>query len=172
MLLAVFGGLAFATVDTAEQAAAKQLIDSNASCGSLGDSQLELIGEYFMEQVHPGEAHELMHRMMGLADNSAEEKAFHISLAKTMYCGQGSGFGMMGMMPMMMGGYYGGGMMSRGMMGYGTGGSLPGGVMGYGYSPPFGWSLSDVLVAILLIGLIVLVYAHAWKALREGKGKK
>ncbi|MEM2138170.1 MAG: hypothetical protein QW568_03725 [Candidatus Anstonellaceae archaeon] len=172
VLLVVFGGLAFATMDAAEQAAAKQLTDSNASCGSLSDSQLELIGEYYMEQMHPGQAHDLMHRMMGLAENSTQEKAFHISLAKTMYCEQGSGVGMMGMMPMMMGGYYGAGMMGRGIMGYGTTGSLPGGFAGYGYAPQFGWSLSDVLVVILLIGLIVLVYAHAWKVLKGGKEKK
>ena len=45
---------------------AKSLIDSKADCKSLSDSQLEIIGEYEMELMHPGESHELMHQMMGL----------------------------------------------------------------------------------------------------------
>lgn len=43
----------------------KQLIDSGIGCDKLTDEQLESIGEYYMEQMHPGEAHELMDNMMG-----------------------------------------------------------------------------------------------------------
>ncbi len=83
---------------------AKNLTDSKADCKNLSDSQLEIIGEYYMEQMHPGESHELMHTMMGLGEGSEDEKQFHINMARTIYCGEhgmmGSG-GMMGMMPMM-----------------------------------------------------------------------
>src|SRR3989339_2073864 len=95
---------------------AKGLIDSKVDCKSLSDSQLEIIGEYEMELMHPGESHELMHKMMGLKEGSEAEKQFHINMAKTIYCGEenvfGSG-GMMGggMMGMMMGGNMGYGMM-------------------------------------------------------------
>src|SRR3989344_4216742 len=43
----------------------KQLIDSGISCDKLTDEQLESIGDYYMEQMHPGEAHEMMDMMMG-----------------------------------------------------------------------------------------------------------
>ena len=87
----------------------KKLIDSNISCDKLTDSQLEEIGEYYMEQMHPGESHEAMHKMMGFTEGSKEEVQFHINLAKAMYCSN-STFGMMGMMQS-------GGMMGGGMMG-------------------------------------------------------
>ncbi len=60
----------------------KSLIDSKANCKSLSDSQLEIIGEYYMEQMHPGESHELMHKMMGLKEGSEAEKQFHIDMGK------------------------------------------------------------------------------------------
>src|SRR3989344_3062650 len=97
----------------------KQLIDSGISCDKLIDEQLEAIGDYYMEQMHPGEAHELMDEMMG-GEGSESLKTVHINMAKTIYCNENvSSYGMMGgnMMSMMGGnmmGYgknYGGGMM-------------------------------------------------------------
>src|SRR3989344_1985101 len=85
----------------------KNLIDSKDDCRNLSDSQLEIIGEYYMEQMHPGEAHELMHKMMGLQEGSEDEEQFHINMAKTIYCGENGVMGSasaMGMMSMMMGG--------------------------------------------------------------------
>ena len=38
----------------------KQIIDSGISCDKLSDEQLEAIGDYYMEQMHPGELHEIM----------------------------------------------------------------------------------------------------------------
>ena len=93
---------------------AKTLIDSNISCDKLANDQLEIIGEYYMEQMHPGETHELMHKMMGLTEGSEAEKQFHINMAKTIYCGEPGG--MMGMMS-------GGNMMNM-MSGNGTGGMM------------------------------------------------
>src|SRR3990167_9960883 len=90
---------------------AKGLIDSKADCKSLSDSQLEIMGEYYMEQMHPEESHELMHQMMGLKEGSEAEEQFHINMANSIYCGEENAFGsgMMGggMMNMMMGGNMG-----------------------------------------------------------------
>src|SRR3989344_3907201 len=43
---------------------AKALIDSKITCDKLTNEQLEAIGDYYMEQMHPGEAHEIMDSMM------------------------------------------------------------------------------------------------------------
>ena len=136
---------------------AKSLIDSKADCKSLSDSQLEIIGEYSMELMHPGESHEAMHKMMGIKEGSEAEKQFHISMAKTIYCGEYSGMMGGGMMNMMMGG--------GDMMGYGTIGNS-----GFGY-----WNFLNVLYIILLIGLIILVYlwiAKLWNDIKNKRAKK
>jgi len=41
-----------------------ELLESGISCDELNDEQLEAIGEYLMEQMHPGEQHESMNNMM------------------------------------------------------------------------------------------------------------
>ena len=143
---------------------AKGLIDSKADCKSLSDSQLEIIGEYYMEQMHPGESHELMHQMMGLKEGSEAEKQFHINMAKALYCGETNAFGS-------------GSMMGRGMMNMMTGGNMGYGMMG---NDPFGygygyWSFWNILYLILLIGLIILVYfgiIKLWRSLYQKKYKK
>ncbi|HII66348.1 TPA: hypothetical protein HA295_06280, partial [Candidatus Woesearchaeota archaeon] len=43
----------------------KKLVESKMSCDKLSNEQLEAIGDYYMEQMHPGEAHEIMDNMMG-----------------------------------------------------------------------------------------------------------
>ena len=75
---------------------AKTLIDSNISCNQLTNNHLEIIGEYYMEQMMPGEAHVRAHQMMGLIDGSEAEEQFHINMAKRIYCGENVGGGMMG----------------------------------------------------------------------------
>ena len=136
---------------------AKGLIDSKVNCKSLSDSQLEIIGEYEMELMHPGDSHEAMHKMMGLKEGSGDEKQFHINMSKTIYCGESGGMMCGGMMSMMMGGNMGYGMM--GNYGY-----------GFGY-----WNFLNVLYSILLIGLIILVYLgiiKLWRNLYQKKDKK
>ncbi|MEM2138400.1 MAG: hypothetical protein QW568_04900 [Candidatus Anstonellaceae archaeon] len=184
-VLALFGALLASGAE--EIAAGKALVDAKAECSKLSDDQLESIGEYIMELRHPGEAHEYMDRMMG-GEGSASLKNAHIQMAKVLYCGDASVpvtyGGMMGMGMMgggMMGGYatgasgYGG-MMNGfgGMMGRGSFGNPSGyGMMGnYGYGFASGWSLFDILLVVLLIGLILVVYAHAWQKFSEGKKKK
>jgi len=190
-LLVLAAGIVF-SISQGEMAEAKRLVDSNASCANLSDDQLELIGEYIMELMHPGEAHELMHKMMGLAEGTPQEKAFHISMAKSMYCGE-AGYGMMGMMGMgsgMMG--YGmmgpGGMMGywnasaqyamgSGMMGYGMMG--PGGMMGgwgapswiSGYGTTSVWSILAIATWLLIILDLILLAAYLFKSI-AGKAQK
>jgi len=130
----------------------KQLIDSGISCNSLTDEQLESIGDYYMEQMHPGEAHEMMDQMMG-GEGSDSLKQMHIQMAKRLYCNEdvggmmGSG-GMMGMMNMM-----GGNMM----------GNYPS-YYGYGYN-----GFWNILWSIFLMGVIALVIWFIYKLTKKGK---
>lgn len=134
---------------------AKQLIDFGISCDELTDEQLEAIGEYYMEQMHSGEAHELMDTMMG-GEGSESLKQIHINMAKRLYCNEDIyiGYGMMGsggMMEMM-----NGNMMDSGMMG----------TYGFGY-----WNIVNVLYVLLLIGIIVLVYFWIFRLWKDMKKK-
>ncbi len=80
---------------------AESIIDAKIDCDQLTDEQLEVIGDYYMEQMHPGESHETMDEMMG-GEGSESLKNMHINMARSFYCGE---HGMMdsGMMDMMMG---------------------------------------------------------------------
>ncbi len=86
----------------------KQLINSGIDCDKITDEQLEAIGDYYMEQMHPGESHELMDNMMG-GEGSESLKQVHINMAKRLYCNDNVyiGYGMMGSggMMNMMGSY-------------------------------------------------------------------
>lgn len=141
-----------------EAGEARSLIDSKARCDTLTDEQLEIMGEYAMEQMHPGESHEAMHEMMGLKEDSETEEQFHINMAKTMYCNESAG--MMG----------GGMMMGNNMMGSGGMGMMDqtGSMMGsWGSSY---WNIMNILFIILVVGLIILVYlwiVKVWKGMKN-----
>ena len=123
----------------------KQLIDSGISCDKLTDEQLESIGDYYMEQMHPGEAHELMDQMMG-GEGSNGLRQVHIQMAKRLYCNEDVG-GMMGDMMNMMG---------SGMMGnYPT---------YYGYN-----NFWNILYLVFLIGVIALIVWLIYKFTKRGK---
>jgi putative membrane protein len=79
---------------------AEQLIESGASCGELTDGQLELIGDYIMEQMHPGEEHETMDARMG-GEGSETLTQAHVSMARRFYCEEKTENGMMGQSGMM-----------------------------------------------------------------------
>jgi len=130
----------------------KQLIDSGIDCDKLTDEQLESIGDYYMEQMHPGEAHEMMDQMMG-GEGSESLRQVHINMAKRLYCNEDVG-GMMGggMMNMMMG---------NNMMGSGMIGNYP---AYYGYN-----SFWNILWLIFLIGVIVLIIWLIYKFTKKGK---
>ena len=122
----------------------KQLIDSGISCDKLTDEQLEAIGDYYIEQMHPGEAHEIMDNMMG-GEGSESLQQVHINMAKRIYCNENVG-GMMGMMNMM-----GGNMMGD----YPT-------YYSYGYN-----SFLNIFWLIFLIGLITLIIWIIYKFTRK-----
>jgi len=141
----------------------KQIIGSKISCDNLSNEQLEEIGDYFMEVMHPGVAHEQMHEMMG-GEDSATVKSMHINMARMMYCNEGSGMSNMmnmiggnnmmgsgGMMNMM-----GGNMMSSGMMG-----NYP---AYYGYN-----SFWNTFWLVFLIGLISLIVWLIYKFTKKGE---
>ena len=140
---------------------AKSLINSKVECKSLSDSQLEIIGEYYMEQMHPGEAHELMHKMMGMEEGSEVEKQFHINMAKTIYCSDG---GMMnsGMMNMMSGNMMGGQNLQGGMMG------------NYNYqNNSYGFQIFFyVILTLVIVVLILLVILLINKSKKSAKQKR
>lgn len=171
ILIIVLAGSAFAQAD--EFSAAKQLISSNVSCDKLNDRQLESIGDYFMEQTHPGAQHVAMENMMG-GEGSESLRRAHLQMAQVLYCRRADTpltyGGMMGMMPLMMGGYYAQGAPGAFVRGPGMTGGGYGGMMGaYG---AFGWSLFDLLAILLLLGLIAAVYLHIFQKLKNRKPKK
>src|SRR3989344_9199092 len=130
----------------------KQLIDSGISCDKLTDEQLESIGDYYMEQMHPNEAHEMMDQMMG-GEGSESLRQVHINMAKRLHCNEDVG-GIMGggMMNMMMG---------NNMMGSGMIGNYP---AYYGYN-----SFWNILWLIFLIGVIVLIIWLIYRFTKKGK---
>lgn len=167
--LLMVGG-AVAHTDETETAEGKGLVEEKISCDELNDEQLEAIGEYLMEQMHPGEAHDLMHSMMGIEEGTPYHGRFHVNLAQAMYCdtaaavgtgaarGSGGMMGTGGMMPMMRMMPMMNAMAGQGMMGSG----------GYSSSYP---NLVNVLYVVLLLGLIGLVYFWLIK-LWKGKDTK
>ncbi len=165
--------LAFAHADGDELAEGKELFDSGASCDKLTDEQLEVVGEYLMEQMHPGEAHDGMHKMMGIEEGTPYHDQFHVNLAQAMYCnseatattGAAGMMGAGGMMPMMR-------MMP--MMSAMAGQSAQGMMGGFGYGSGFSSTYSNLVNAIfllLLIGLLGIVYFWLIRLWR-GQGKK
>lgn len=146
-------------------AEAKQLIDSGINCEKLTDEQLEAIGDYYMEQMHPGESHEIMDRMMG-GEGSESLKQVHINMARRLYCNDNIS------MNNGMGGYWG--MMGGGMMGMMARRGIDniGSSPNYYASPYDSFRISSILLDILLIFLIVAVIIWLVKLLKEKGGRK
>lgn len=152
-----------------EFGAAEELIQQKISCSEITDDQLELIGDYYMEQMHSGEAHERMDAFLG-GEGSDNLRQMHILLAKNFYCGDHQG-----MTPAMMSM-----MMNRGMMGYGSSsgwlGSMmgsSGGMMGWSGRMMSGYGWSNFLLVVyvlLLIGVVVLIallIIKLWRSMRK-----
>jgi len=121
----------------------KKLVESKISCDKLSNEQLEAIGDYYMEQMHPGEAHEIMDNMMG-GEGSESLKQVHINMARRIYCNENIyiGYGMMGSGGMM-------NMLGRGMMG-----NYP---AGYDYSNYGYWNIFWILLLAAVIFLVVWI---------------
>ena len=152
---------------------AQAIIAQETPCESLSQEQLEQLGDYYMEQIHPGEQHEAMDAMMG-GEGSESLRQMHIAMGYRFYCSGLSNeanqyFGMMGS------GYnygmMGGGMMG-GMMGSGYGqGMMQGTYMnqyGNGYGLNLG-TLNSVLFAIALLLFIVFIGIKLNKEIKGGK---
>ncbi len=141
---------------------AQELINTKISCDKLTDEKLELMGDYFMEQMHPGESHEMMDKMMG-GEGSENLKQMHIQMAKRFYCNEDAG-GMMGgnMMNMMMGGNMigQGGMMN--MMG--SGGMMGTSMFGWMW---FFWLIGTGISIAVLVALILLIIWLYKKIMKE-----
>jgi len=167
LMFIIFSAAAYSAED--EFAEAKNLVDAKTPCSQLSESQTELIGDYYMEQMHPGTAHTAMEQMMG-GEGSESLRLMHIAIAKRVYCNDYNSSANYGMMGFGMMGNRNGGMMNMawsGMMGSGT--------MG-GYSYGLGYlSFVNLLYILLLVGLVVLVYlwiVKTWRGLKSGKGNK
>jgi len=127
----------------------KQLIDSGISCDELTDEQLEAVGDYYMEQMHPGEAHEMMDKMMG-GEGSDSLKQVHIQMAKRLYCNEDIG-GVMGggMMNMMMGNWSNPSALNNNF-------TNPMSMMNFGFAP-FGWIFMILFWALVIAGIVALI---------------
>ncbi len=164
LLLSAMNVAAVESHDT-ELEEGKALVDAEVDCAALDDEQLEAIGEYIMEVMHPLDAHDAMHQMMGLEEGTEEHELFHIALAERMYCGS-SGYG------------YGMGMMYGGMMGsgYGMMDSWQDSSYAYtcmnGYCSSASWNLGSLLSLLLLVALVVLAVLLIIKLWRNLYGKK
>ncbi|RME32146.1 hypothetical protein D6789_00455 [Candidatus Woesearchaeota archaeon] len=66
---------------------AEALINAEIPCELLTEEQLEMIGDYYMEQMHPGEEHERMDEMMG-GEGSEALRDMHVRMARSMYCSE------------------------------------------------------------------------------------
>ena len=127
----------------------EKLIKSKISCDKLNDEQLEGIGEYIMESMHPGELHEAMDERMG-GEGSENLRLVHVNMAKMMYCGENDAMPANMMNMMMNRGAGGFGMMGNFESGYGMMGNYFGGLF-YGWRMMIFW----ILVIIIVIWLII-----------------
>ncbi len=124
----------------------QKIVESKTRCDKLSAGELEAVGEYYMEQMHPGKTHELMDQMMG-GEGSESLRQVHINMAKRLYCNEDVG-GMMG-----------GGMMN--IMGSGMMGNYP---IYYGYN-----NFWNIFWLFFLIGIIALIVWFIYKFTKRGK---
>ena len=135
----------------------KKLVESKISCDKLSNEQLESIGDYYMEQMHPGEAHEYMDEMMG-GEGSESLKQVHINIAKRIYCNEN---------------VYG--MMNGGMMGWGM-------MRNYYYQNPqnnnsyqntfIGFQIFFYVLLVLVVIILILIILLLVNKLKKHGGKK
>ncbi len=148
IVLLIILSLVFAHGD--EISEGKELVEKKAKCSELNDEQLEHIGDYLMEKMHPGEAHEMMDKAMG-GEISEQLKQMHVNMAKAIYCGEGN------MMQMMGGGMMDNNMMNGGMMNMMQGNMMNQGMMGNMMSFGVNTTLSTIINVLVIIALILLI---------------
>jgi len=84
VVLVVFSFGVYAESDHGDFSEAKNIIDKKIPLEDLTEVQLEQLGEYYMEQLHPGDAHERMDAMMG-GKGSESLRQMHINMGKNYY---------------------------------------------------------------------------------------
>jgi len=99
MFVLLIGGVMAHGEETFEEA--EEIIIQKISCDELTENQLEVLGDYYMEQMHPGELHEIMDEKMG-GEGSESLRQAHINMALAFYCGEHDEFSG-SMMDVMMG---------------------------------------------------------------------
>ena len=71
---------------------ALEIIEQQVRCDQLNEEQFELLGDYYMELMHPGEVHILMDKRMG-GEGSESLKLMHVRTGERFYCGDSYGMG-------------------------------------------------------------------------------
>ena len=147
--------ISFSTAHGEEDfAKAEELIKQKLSCSELTNEQLEIIGDYYMEQMHPGELHKIMDERMG-GEGSESLRLVHINIAKAFYCGEHNTMSA-GMMNIMMG--------RSGMMG--------------NIGPYYAQNISNqnnitnIILTILIVILLIIVIFWLIKNLQKNNGKR
>src|SRR3989344_4301457 len=132
---------------------AVSIIELKIPCSQLTDEQFELLGDYYMEQMHPGELHEIMDDRIG-GEGSAQLRNVHIAMGRSFYCADNNAMPM-SMMHMMMG---------RNNINYGMMGNYP----NYpSYNNSYSsFSATSILINILIIILIIIAIIGITKLLK------
>ncbi len=138
-------------------ARAEEIITQKISCEKLTEEDLEILGDYYMEQMHPEELHEIMDERMG-GEGSQQLKQVHINMGNMFYCGEQNVMPM-NMMNMMMGRNYGMGMMSGYPSSY------------YNAANPIGF-ISTLLFFIIIIILALILIIFLIKSLNKKERRK
>ena len=153
LLMIIIVGIVFTVAHGEEDfTKAEELIKKKTPCTGLNDGELEILGDYYMEQMHPGELHEIMDERMG-GEGSENLRLIHINMGRVFYCGE-HGYMSSDMMGMMMG---------RNMMNY----YAP--VKDYSQDSIFSLGYIQIIFTILIFIIIVLVIALLIKNLKNKK---
>ncbi len=151
--------------------AAEQIIQQKIPCNQLTDDQLEQLGDYYMEQMHPGEAHVQMDEMMG-GEGSESLKQMHIRMAESFYCGNHDSM-TGGMMNMMMGRN---GVMDAEIIEACDGGSDcehgGGNMMGYGMNYGMGYGFFGIFGFIIIAIIFSVIFWGTYKLIIKNNNKK
>jgi len=146
--LVLFTSLVYANENYDE---AIKLIQNKVSCNELTNGQLEILGDYYMEQMHPGTLHEIMDERMG-GEESESLRLVHINMGKMFYCGQSNAMpaNMMNLM------------MNRGGVG----------MMGYNMMNGTGFGYSWFGVILMIVFWIAVIWLIVWVIQQLTKSKE
>lgn len=135
----------------------KNLVESGISCDELTDDNFEMIGEYYMELMHPGELHEIMDARLG-GEGSESLRQAHINIGKMQYCGEYAGMQGYGWM---MGGMGSGMMYDLKDVDYSNYGM-------YSYKKSFWNNWLGKFIGVFIIVALVLLIVLLYKKINQG----